>query len=343
MTEKSFDNCNIGNAILYVPAASIDKYKAADQWKEFGTIKAISATTPTHTLTYKVDGEVYKEYSIEEGTAITPEPAPTKTGYTFSGWSEIPATMPDHDVEVNGSFTVNQYTITFDTDGGSAISPITQDYGTPITAPGNPTKTGYTFAGWDKDIPATMPAENVTIKAKWTINSYKLTYKVGDVVYKETTVDFGSAITPETAPEKEGYTFNGWSEIPSTMPDHDVVITGSFTVNQYTVKFVADGVTIKEDKLDFGAAIVAPENPTKDGYEFKGWNPEVDSTVPSHDVTYTAVFEAATGINGIVLDAEYVDVRNINGQLVKKSATMSDIHWLPAGIYIINGKKIVKK
>ena len=68
------------------------------------------------------------------------------------------------------------YTLTFDTNGGSAIAPITQDYGTAITAPADPTKTGYTFAGWTPAIPTTMPAENMTIKAKWTVNQYTLTF-----------------------------------------------------------------------------------------------------------------------------------------------------------------------
>ena len=68
---------------------------------------------------------------------------------------------------VKAQWEINQYTITFDTNGGSEIAPITQDYGTEITAPDNPTRKGYTFKGWDKEIPETMPAENITITARW--------------------------------------------------------------------------------------------------------------------------------------------------------------------------------
>lgn len=68
---------------------------------------------------------------------------------------------------LTAQWRINQYTITFDTDGGSAIAPITQDYGTAITAPAAPTKTGYTFAGWDRTIPNTMPAEDLTLTAHW--------------------------------------------------------------------------------------------------------------------------------------------------------------------------------
>ncbi len=75
--------------------------------------------------------------------------------------------MPAENITVKAQWEINQYTITFDTNGGSEIAPITQDYGTEITAPYNPTRKGYTFKGWDKEIPKTMPAENITITARW--------------------------------------------------------------------------------------------------------------------------------------------------------------------------------
>lgn len=243
-------------------------------------------------LVYKIDNDVYKSFDINYASEITPEENPVKDGYTFSGWSEIPTTMPAHDVEVTGSFSINkyrvtfisdgaiikeetldfgtpittpedpivvghtfigwspavdatvpshdvtytaqfsinQYTITFDTDGGSEITPIIQNYNTAITAPANPTKTGYTFTGWDKEIPATMPAENITIKALWTINKYTLTYKVDGEIYKQYEVEYNATITPEVAPVKDGYTFSGWSEIPQYMPDYNVEVYGTFTL-----------------------------------------------------------------------------------------------------------------
>ena len=79
--------------------------------------------------------------------------------------------MPAENMTIKAKWTVNQYTLTFDTNGGSTIAPITQDYGTAITAPADPTKTGYTFAGWTPAIPATMPAEYLTVTAQWRYNS----------------------------------------------------------------------------------------------------------------------------------------------------------------------------
>ena len=101
----------------------------------------------------------------------------TRKGYTQVGWSTVDGGEKVYGFEdvytQNEALTLypvwnaNQYTITFDTNGGSEIAPITQDYGTKITAPDNPTRKGYTFKGWDKEIPETMPAENITITARW--------------------------------------------------------------------------------------------------------------------------------------------------------------------------------
>ena len=101
----------------------------------------------------------------------------TRAGYTQVGWSTVDGGEKVYGFEdvytKNEALTLypvwntNKYTITFDTNGGSEIAPITQDYGTQIAAPANPTRKGYTFKGWDKEIPKTMPAENITITARW--------------------------------------------------------------------------------------------------------------------------------------------------------------------------------
>ena len=96
----AFYDTGIEYATLYVPNASIEQYKADDTWGKFGEVVGIPQ------IQYIIDGEVYKTIIIPYGEPITPEKEPTKEGCTFSGWSEIPAIMPDHDVIITGSFTL---------------------------------------------------------------------------------------------------------------------------------------------------------------------------------------------------------------------------------------------
>ena len=241
----------------------------------------------SYILTYKVDGNVYKTVPVEYGAAITSEAAPTKEGHTFSGWSNLPATMPNHNVEVTGTFSINSYTLTYKVDG-NVYKTSTVPYGSSITPEAAPTKEGYTFSGWS-EIPKTMPAKDVVVTGSFTINKYKLTYMVDGEVYKTFTLAYGTAITPEASPTKEGYTFSGWSEVPKTMPAHDVVVTGSFSKGQYVLTYIVDGQTYKSIRMDYGNTIVPETAPTKEGYTFSGWS-EIPKTMPAHDVTVTGSF-----------------------------------------------------
>ena len=161
----------------------------------------------------------------------------TRAGYTQVGWATVDGGEKVYDFEdiytKNEALTLypvwntNKYTITFDTNGGSEIAPITQDYGTEITAPDNPTRKGYTFRGWDKEIPKTMPAENITVKAQWEINQYTITFDTnGGSEIAPITQDYGTEITAPDNPTRKGYTFKGWDkEIPETMPAENITIT----------------------------------------------------------------------------------------------------------------------
>ena len=193
-----------------------------------GMVIPIPKANDTHVykLTYIINGEVYKEYELKAGDEITPEPAPTKEGYTFSGWSAIPQTMPANDLTIIGSFTKGSYKLTYFLDD-DVYKTINYDFGTTIAPEPVPTKVGYTFSGWS-EIPKTMPAKDVMVTGRFTINKYKLTYKVDGEVYKIYEIEYGARITPEAEPTKDGYTFLGWSNIPSTMPNYDITIIGEF-------------------------------------------------------------------------------------------------------------------
>ena len=161
------------NGKLYAPGASVpaDVTELTVQW-----------TAPTYAVTLNTNGGTINSgnvtgYTYGVGATLPAADDMTYTGHTFKGWYDNENLTGSPVTAIGGAETgnkeywakweINQYTITFDTNGGSEIAPITQDYGTEITVPDNPTRKGYTFRGWDKEIPKTMPAENITITARW--------------------------------------------------------------------------------------------------------------------------------------------------------------------------------
>ena len=274
-----------------------------------GWDKEIPKTMPAENITVKAQWEI-NQYTItfdsnggseiapitqDYGTAITAPADPTREGYTFKGWDkEIPKTMPAENITVKAQWEINQYTITFDTNGGSKIAPITQDYGTKITTPADPTRKGYTFKGWDKEIPKTMPAENITVKAQWEINQYTITFDTnGGSKIAPITQDYGTKITTPADPTRKGYTFKGWDkEIPKTMPAENITVKAQWEINQYTITFDSNGGSeIAPITQDYGTAITAPADPTRKGYTFKGWDKEIPETMPAENITVKAQWE----------------------------------------------------
>ena len=185
-------------------------------------------------VTYKDGDSEYAKQVLPSGTLATRPDAPAATpGYTFGGWNKADGTAWDYasdkvtdNITLYAKWAANTYTITFDTAGGSEIAPITQDYGTHITAPADPTREGYTFIGWDREIPTTMPAENMTVTAQWEINQYTITFDTnGGSEIAPITQEYGTHITAPADPTREGYTFIGWDmEIPTTMPAENITL-----------------------------------------------------------------------------------------------------------------------
>ena len=270
------------NGKFYVPGDSVpaDVTALTVQW-----------TDPTYAVTLHPSGGTINNGNVTEyiygvGATLPTADDMTYTGHTFKGWYDNESLTGDPVTAIGGTemgnkeywakWEINQYTITFDTAGGSAIAPITQDYGTAITAPADPTREGYTFAGWDTAIPATMPAHNMTITAQWTVNQYTITFDTdGGSEVAPITQDYGSAITAPAAPTREGYTFTGWDKtIPATMPAGDMTITAQWTVNQYTITYDLDGGTAEgnPDTYTVETDAFTLKNPTRPGHTFTGWS-----------------------------------------------------------------------
>ncbi len=264
-------------------------------------------TVKQFTITYVVDDDAeYVKYTVDFGAAVTQPTDPVKADYTFIGWSPaVPATMPANDVTVVAQWKVNEYTITFDADGGSEVASITAGYGYNISEPNAPTKEGYAFTGWSVDginaieFPETMPSGGLNLKALWTVMQYTITFDTADgTAVAPITVNYGDEITKPVDPTRTGYTFAGWSvdgttavEFPETMPAGGLSLKALWTVKQFTITYVVDdNAEYAKYTIDFGAAVTQPADPTKADYTFIGWSPAVPATMPALNITVTAQF-----------------------------------------------------
>lgn len=245
-----------------------------------------------YTVTFDSTGGsevIEKTMAVTYGEQLGDMPVPMRTGYFFRGWYDAPVEgkcygnsdgkgTSRYDKTENctlyAQWVINRYTITFDTAGGSEIAPITQDYDTVITAPADPTREGYTFIGWDMEIPATMPAENITIKAKWkdiekptgeikiSGNSWKaflnnitfgLFFKGTQEVTITATDNSGEMVTVEyllsdkelTKAELDGMAFTAYTAPFGIDPDNDYIIYVRLTDKAGNTNYIcSDGIVL---------------------------------------------------------------------------------------------------
>ena len=206
---------------------------------------------------------------------VSPPPEPLKYGHSFVRWHpSVPGRMPAEDILVTAEWLPNRYTISFNSDGGSRVSSITRFFNAAITPPTNPTKTGYTFQGWNPPLPSTMPGEDMQVTAIWIPNLYTIHFNSnGGTNVPNMMLSFGSFINLPPEPTKEGHHFIGWTPpLPNLMPSHDLTVTAQWGLNEYTIQFQSNGGTQVDDiTRPFGTRVFEPTSPTRAGYDFGGW------------------------------------------------------------------------
>lgn len=228
------DNNFTDNQIISVPVEAWKEYTSANSWNTLDDVRP----TGTHMLAYWIEGIRHEKLYLNKGESITaPANVPEKIGHSFSWESSIPAQMPNHDIEITGSYTINKYVITYKVDS-EEYEKMDVEYGKRINVIPEPTKEGYTFGGWSST-PKTMPANDITVEGIFIPNVYRISYIVDNEEYLTDSVSYGDTIKVADVPIKTGHTFSGWSEIPETMPAYDITITGTFSQTDINTNFGA--------------------------------------------------------------------------------------------------------
>ena len=283
-----------------------------------------------------------------ENSSLNIEAVPAE-GYHFVKWSDgvtdaQRTLVVTGDMELTAYFAVSTYKAVFVIDD-QEIGTLEFEYGSVITAPEAPAREGYTFAGWG-EIPETMPAKDIEVTGSYTVNSYKAVFKIGEEVVATLDVEYGSSITAPDAPAREGYTFAGWGEMPETMPAKDIEVTGSYTVNSYTLTVYLDGEVYMVEEIEYGAKIEIPTPDVPGNKVFDGWKEEIPEYMPANDLEIhgTTSDDMSSVNNAIVTDGNRVTVYSLRGTLLYKDANAEEVMpRLAPGLYIINGKKVMVK
>lgn len=244
------------------------------------------------------------------GAMIDVPPAPVRVGYTFKGWnsaadgsgSQYVGTfaMPAGGLTLYAQWTANQYRISFDSDGGSTVADMLLDYKTTVTPPSPPSRPGLIFAGWQPTLPATMPAQDISVKARWTTpkppepSKYWLRFdSAGGSAVDNLRLTAGSQIHSVTNPSREGYNFVGWQpSIPAVMPAQDLTLIAQWQIQQFSLEFDSQGGTaVGAIRQDFATAISEPTPPSREGYTFVGWQPSLPAFMPAQNMQFVAQWQ----------------------------------------------------
>lgn len=219
----------------------------------------------TYLLNFDTGGGIeLSSQMVVFGNTITSLPTPVKEGHSFKDWYEdegltllvkLPFTMPSRNVVFYAAWLIQQFSIEFETNGGNVITPLTQDYGSNVLALSSPTQIGFTFEGWFYDpellqavtFPFTLGANNITLHAKWSTNTYLLILNTnGGNALQPMNINFGSTISLPT-PVKTGNSFKGWftdeamstSFTLSTMPANNLTLYAKWEIGTYQIQYLS--------------------------------------------------------------------------------------------------------
>ncbi|WP_317979150.1 InlB B-repeat-containing protein [Paenibacillus glycanilyticus] len=345
-TGYTFDGWSTGSGTSYAPGSSFNMGTADVTLFAKWTINSYAVTFNSN------GGSAVNDQTVNYNGTVSEPTDPTKTGYTFGGWYSdskldnkyVFTTPVTGDITLYAKWTLNAYTVTFNSNSGSAVSPQTVNHGEAADKPADPTRTGYTFGGWYSDsglenayIFTTQVTGNMTLYAKWTINSYSITFNSnGGSGVNGQTVNYNGTVSEPTDPTKTGYTFGGWytdsnldnKYVFATPVTGDITLYAKWTLNAYTVTFNSNsGSAVSPQTVNHGQAADKPADPTRTGYTFGGWYSDSglkNAYIFTTQVTGNMTLYAKWTINSYSITFNSNGGSGVNDQTVNYNGTVSE-------------------
>ena len=287
------------------------------------------------------DGNLIATYLVKEGD-ISPLPSedPTREGYAFKGWDVVTPFTPTEDTDIYGKWERDTFTVTFyNYAGGTVISTQKVKKGQAAVAPVEPTRTGYTFNSWDKSFDNIT--EDTVVNGTWDIIKLTVTFTDGPGnILKTQEVNYGGSATAPANPTRTEYNFNGWDK-SFTNVTTNLTVNAKWKIKTFSVKFYDynGGTVLKSQTVNYGGAATAPADPTREGYNFLGWDKTFDNITAATNVYGTWEEIPVTGPDLGTIWRTHVKATDPNTTDRKIQETLAtwpyaDVLYLDGGAYV---------
>ena len=351
-----YTDVNVGEGIDMRPASGQISGHGADNY-------SLQGAPPTGTIT-KATLQVGVVNVERKAKLANPEFELTYTGFVNGETKDVLTTIPtvtcaadenstsaDYPITVEGGSADNYdlnyvagnlkvsptyFTVKF-VDGDKILKETLVDFRSAATAPENPIRTGYTFAGWDKTFENIT--DDLTVNAEYTINVYVVIFEDWNgMEFKTESVNFEESATAPITPTRKGYTFTGWDK-PFNSITSELTVKAVYTINTFTVTFNnSDGTELKTEIVNFKEGATAPEDPKKTGFVFANW--DVDFSSITADLVVTAKYTVISGVS----DVKDIKVKLYPNPVVNKlTIEFSTEDSNQVVIYNMTGQKVYNK
>lgn len=210
-------------------------------------------TKNVHKITFVIDEEEIASINLKAGDLVIPPTTEIRENYLFQGWEHLPEKMPEADIFIYGNYVKNVFQVTYIIDGEEFATECIKS-GDLLIRPEVMNRENFHFSGW-KDCPSNMPEHDIIVYGHYERNIHIVTYIIDDETFGEDIAEAGTDLNTKEAPPKHGHKFSGWENLPSVMPDHDLVLKGHYIPLRFKITYYINNRKYAMQSVDYGSSV----------------------------------------------------------------------------------------